>query len=172
MRATEQRRNIKARIWCRFPRDGWSDGEAVQGIAACVFDSQIPILHFYADFQAFVRQENRRHRSLREAPLASTIPGVLFFKEPVHCPFDAPEELLSKKQTNFVGIGNLGRTALFLFSSSGRGWNFFVSNRAHAEFVFCEDCRIEWNLVPISKGPARFQTHCFRAAAAVESFPL
>ena len=47
-----------------------------------------------------------------------------------------------------------------------------MSNRADAEFVFGEDCRIERNLVPISKSPSRFQTHCPRAAAAIEPFEL
>src|SRR5262249_30466648 len=114
--------------------------------------------HFYADFQTFVRQENRHHRSLREPPFAPAVAGVLFFKEPVHRPFDTLEEILSKEQTNLVRIGNLGRPAFFL-SSSRRWWNFFVSNRADTEFVFGENCRIERNLVPISKGPSCFQTH-------------
>jgi hypothetical protein len=55
-------------------------------------------------------------------------------------------ELLSEKQTNFVGIGNLRRTALFLllfFSSCSRGrWNFFVSNGADTEFILRKECWI------------------------------
>ena len=47
-----------------------------------------------------------------------------------------------------------------------------MSNGADTEFVFGEDCRIERNLVPISKGPSRFETHAPRAAAAIESFEL
>src|SRR4029077_6593352 len=107
----------------RFPRDGWTEHEAVHGIAAGVFRGDILIFHFYADFQTFVRQENRDHSSLREAPLAPTVAGVLFFEEPVHGPLDVLAEILCQEQTNFVGVGNLGRSALFFFSSSGRGWN-------------------------------------------------
>src|SRR5439155_15896836 len=55
--ASEQRRNIDARAWSRFPCDAWTDDESVHGIAACVFDGEILIFHFYADFQALVRQE-------------------------------------------------------------------------------------------------------------------
>src|ERR1700730_16866748 len=115
--ATEQGRDVQASLRCRFPRDGWPDGETVQRIAACIFDRQIPIFHFYADFQTLVRQENRRHRSLRETPFAATVAGVLFFKEPVHRPFDMLAEILSKEQTNFVSVGKLGWAALFLSSS-------------------------------------------------------
>ena len=116
--ATEQGRDVQASLRCRFPRDGWADGETVQRIAACIFDGQIPIFHFYADFQTLVRQENRSHGGLRETPFAPAVAGILFFKEPVHGPLDVLAEILSKEQTNFVGIGNLGRTALFLFFSS------------------------------------------------------
>src|SRR5437660_3158888 len=174
VRATEQRRNVKARTCCRFPRDCWTDGETVHGIAARVLRRDILIFHFYADFQAFVRQENRHHRSLREAPLAPTVPGVLFFKEPVHGPFDALEEILGKEKTNFVRIGNLGWSAFFLlfFSFAGRRWNFFVSNSADTEFVFGEHCWVERNLVPISQSPSGFQTPCLRAATAVKSLEL
>src|SRR5205807_10513860 len=101
------------------------------------------------------------------------VSGVLFFKEPVHRPFDALEEILRKEQTNFVGIGNCGRAALlFLSSSPLRRWNFFMSNRADPKFVFGEKCRIERNLIPISKSPSCFQTHCLRAAAAIKPFEL
>ena len=85
-------------------------------------------------------------------------------------------EILSEKQTKFVGIGNLGRSALFLllfFSSfTHRRWNFFVSNRADTEFVFGEKRWIERNFVPISKSPSCFQTHCLRAAATIEPLEL
>src|SRR5205814_10257329 len=124
--ATEQRRNVEARTCRRFPCNGWAEDETVHGIAACVFRGNILIFHFYSDFQTLVRQENWNHRSLREAPLASTVSSILFFKEPVHRPFDAIEEFLSKEQTNFVGIGNPGWAALFLLlflSSSRRGRN-------------------------------------------------
>ena len=47
-----------------------------------------------------------------------------------------------------------------------------MSNRADAEFVFGEYCRIERNLVPISKSPSCFQTHCLRAATTIKSFQL
>ena len=156
----------------RFPRDCWTDNETVHRIATRVLRCDILVFHFDADFQAFVRQENGNHRSLRETPLPPAVAGILFFKKPVHGPFDALEELLGEKQTNFVRIGNFGRAALFLLSSSRRRWNFLVSNRAHAEFVFGENRRIERNLVPISKSPARFQTHCLRAAAAIKSLKL
>src|SRR5437763_3958723 len=109
---------MKTSVRWRFPREGWAEYVAGHGSAARIFRSDVPILHFYTDFEAFVRQKNRRHSSLREPPLAATIAGVLFFKEPVHGPFDAPEEFLGEEQTNFVGIGNLGRAAFFLLSSS------------------------------------------------------
>ena len=148
----------------------------MQRIAACIFDGGILIFHFYADFQTLVRQENRSHGGLRETPFAAAIAGILFFEEPVHGPLDVLAEILGEKQTKFVGIGNFGRAALFLllfFSSfTHRRWNFFVSNRADAEFVFCEKCWIERNLVPISKSPSCFQTHCSRAAATIEPFEL
>src|SRR5207249_8147502 len=120
--------------------------------------------------------ENRRQGGLREPPFASTVASILFFKEPVHRPFDAFEEILSKEQTNFVGIGNFVWAALFLLfflsSSSWRRWNFFVSNGADTEFVFGEQCRIEGNFVPISKSPSGFQTHCLRSASTIKSFEL
>ena len=47
-----------------------------------------------------------------------------------------------------------------------------MSNRADTEFVFGKYCRVERNLVPISKSPSCFQTHCLRAAAAIKSFEL
>src|SRR5436309_4086610 len=47
-----------------------------------------------------------------------------------------------------------------------------MSNSADAEFVFGEECWIKRNLVPISKSPSRFQTHCLRAAATIKSFEL
>ena len=47
-----------------------------------------------------------------------------------------------------------------------------MSNGADAEFVFGEDCRIERNLVPISKGPSCFETHRLHAATAIKSFEL
>ncbi len=113
---------------------------------------------------------------LRETPFPSAIARIFFFEEPVHGPLDVLAEILGEEQTNFVGVGNFGRAALFLllfFSSfSHRRRNFFVSNRADAEFVFGEECWIERNLVPISKSPSRFQTHCLRAAATIESFEL
>src|SRR5262249_6224426 len=143
-----------------------------QRITARVFRSDILIFHFDANFQAFVRQKNRRHRSLRETPFAPAVASIFFFKEPVHCPFDASEELLGKKQPDFVRVGDLGRTALFFLSSARRRWNFFVSNRADTEFVFGENCRVERNLVPISKGPPRFETHASRSAAAIKSLEL
>src|SRR5213078_2928862 len=61
---------------------------------------------------------------------------------------------------------------LFLSSSPLRRWNFFMSNRADPKFVFGEKCRIERNLIPISKSPSCFQTHCLRAAAAIKSLKL
>ena len=135
----------------------------MQRIAPCIFDGGILILHFYADFQTLVRQENRSHGGLRETPFPSAIAGILFFEEPVHGPLDVLAEILGEEQTKFVGIGNFGRASLFLllfFSSfTHRRCNFFMSNRADAEFVFCEKGWIEWNLVPISKSPSRFQTH-------------
>src|SRR5207249_8093649 len=139
------------------PREGRTNDEAVQWIAARVFRGDILIFHFDADFQALVRQENGSHDSLREAPLAPTVAGIFFFEKPVHGPFKSPGEFLSKKQTKFVGIGNLGWSAFFLLFSlpsfpRGR-WNFFMSNGANAEFVFCEYCRVERNLVPIRKRP-------------------
>src|SRR5262249_20620796 len=56
--------------------------------------------------------------------------------------------------------------------SSGRRWNFFVSNGADAKFVFGENRRVQRNLVPISKSPSRFETHGLRATTAIKSFPL
>ena len=160
----------------RFPRESWADDETVQRIAARVFGRDIFIFHFYADFQTLVRQENRSHNSLREAPLATAVAGIFFFEKPVHGPFKSPGEFLSEEQTKFIGIWNLGRSAFFLlffFSSCSRGrWHFFMSNGANAEFVFREECWIERNLVPISKSPSCFKTHCLRSAAAVESFEL
>src|SRR5215831_6209033 len=117
----------------------------MQRIAACIFDGQILIFHFQADFQTLVRQENRSHRSLREAPLAPPIAGIFFFEEPVHRPFDTSEKFLSEKQAYFVGIWNLGRTTLLLLSSSWGRRHFFMPNGADSEFVFGEDCWIERN---------------------------
>src|SRR5262249_3002228 len=159
---------VQSSLRGRFPRDCWTEHEAVHGIAACVFRRDILIFHFYADFQAFVRQENRRQCRLRETPFTSAIAGILLFKKPVHGPFDSFEEILREKQTNFVGIGNLGWAALLFFSCRCRRWNFFVSNGADAEFVLREDCWIERDLVPIRKGPACFQTHCLHTTTAIE----
>src|SRR5437016_2510731 len=134
--ASEQRRNIDARAWSRFPCDAWTDDESVNGIAARVFDGEILIFHFYADFQTLVRQENGSHGALREAPFAAAVAGILLFEEPVHGPLKALAEILGEEQTKFVGIGNLGRSALFFFSLSRRRWrSFFVSNSSDTEFV-------------------------------------
>src|SRR5437899_525448 len=171
--AAEQGRDIQASLRCRFPRDCWTDDKTVHGIAPCVFDGEIFIFHFYADFQALVRQENGSHDALREAPFAAAVAGILLFEEPVHGPLKALAEILGEEQTKFVGIGNLGRSALFFFSLSSRRWrSFFMSNRADTEFVFCKECWIERNLVPISKSPSCFQTHCLRAATTIKSFEL
>ncbi len=127
VRAAKQRRDVQASLRRRFPRDGWTDCKAVYGIAARILRRDIPIFHFYSDFRAFVRHENGCQRSLREAPLAPTVAGVLFFKEAVHGPFNALEEILGKEQTDFIGVRDLWRAALFLFSSSRRRRNFFMS---------------------------------------------
>src|SRR6266496_4836833 len=124
-RASEQRRNIDARVLSRFPCDCWTDDETVHGIAACVFDGEILILHFYADFQSLVGQENGSHGALGEAPFAAAVAGVLFFEEPVHGPFHALAEILGEEQTKFVSIGNFGGSALFLLSLSRRRWRPF-----------------------------------------------
>src|SRR6266487_1849053 len=171
--ASEQRRNIDARVLSRFPCDCWTDDETVHGIAACLFDGEILILHFYADFQTLVGQENGSHGALGEAPFAAAVAGVLFFEEPVHGPLNALAEILGEKQTKFVGIGNFGRPAFFLlFFFRWRRWTFFVSNSADTEFVFGEECWIERDLVPISKSPSCFETHCLRAATTIKSFEL
>src|SRR5438552_1415974 len=171
--AAEQGRDIQASLRCRFPRDCWTDDKTVHGIAACVFDGEILIFHFYADFQALVGQENGSHDALGEAPFAAAVAGVLFFEEPVHGPLKALAGILGEEQTKFVGIGNLGRSALFLLSLSRRRWrSFFMTNRADTEFVFCKECWIERNLVPIGKSPSCFQTHRLRAATAIKSFEL
>src|SRR4029453_2809513 len=173
LRATEQRRNVKARTCCRFPCKGWTDHKSVLGIAACVFDGEILILHFQADFQALVRQENGSHDALGEAPFAAAIAGVLFFEEPVHGPLNVLAEILGEEQAKFVGIGNLGRSALFLFFFFLWWWrSFFVSNSADTEFVFGEERWIERNVVPLSKSPSCFYAHCFRAPSTFKSFEL
>src|SRR6266480_4555142 len=155
--AAEQGRDIQASLRCRFPRDGWTDDKSVHGIAACVFDGEILIFHFYADFQTLVRQENGSHGALGETPFAAAVAGVLLFEEPVHGPLKALAEILGEEQTKFVGIGNFGRATLFLlFFSRWRRWTFFVSNRADTQFVFGEECWIERHLVPISKSPPCF----------------
>src|SRR6266550_744813 len=170
--ASEQRRNIDARAWSRFPCDAWTDDESVNGIAARVFDGEILIFHFYANFQTLVRQENGSHGALGEAPLAAAVAGVLFFEEPVHGPFHVLAKILGQQKPKFVGIGDLWRSTFFLLSAGRRGWNFFVSNSADTEFVFGEECWIERNLVPISKSPSCFQTYRPRATTTVESFEL
>src|SRR6266566_4392317 len=171
--AAEQWRDIQASLRCRFPRNGRTDDETVHGIAACVFDGEILILHFYADFQSLVGQENGSHGALGEAPFAAAVAGVLFFEEPVHGPLNALAEILGEKQTKFVGIGNFGRPVFFLlFFFRWRRWTFFVSNSADTEFVFGEECWIERDLVPISKSPSCFQTYRPRATTTVESFEL
>src|SRR5437773_7780936 len=171
--AAEQGRDIQASLRCRFPRDCWTDDKTVHEIAACVFDGEILIFHFYADFQTLVRQENGSHDALGEAPFAAAVAGVLLFEEPVHGPLKALAEILGEEQTKFVGIGNFGRSALFLlFFSRRRRWTFFVSNSADTEFVFGEECWIKRNLVPISKSPSCFQTHCLCAATTIKSFEL
>src|SRR5437870_3423082 len=170
----EQRRDIQASLRRRFPCHGWTDDKTVQGIATCVFDGEIFIFHFYADFQALVRQKNGSHGALGKAPLAAAVAGVLFFEEPVHGPFHVLAKILGQQQAEFVGIGNFGRATFFFLSSrSRRRWRcFFVTNRADTEFVFGEECWIERNLVPIRKSPSCFQTHCLRAATAIKSFEL
>src|SRR6266568_4995753 len=171
--AAEQGRDIQASLRCRFPRDGWTDDKSVHGIAACVFDGEILIFHFYADFQTLVRQENRHHGALREAPFATAVAGILFFEEPVHGPLNALAKILGEEQTKFVGIWNFWRTALFLlFFSSRRRRSFFVSNPADTEFIFGEECWIERNLIPIGKSPSYFYAHCFRTPTTVKSFEL
>src|SRR6266487_5641907 len=171
--AAEQWRDIQASLRCRFPRNGRTDDETVHGIAACVFDGEILILHFYADFQTLVGQENGSHGALGEAPFAAAVAGVLFFEEPVHGPLNALAEILGEKQTKFVGIGNFGRPAFFLlFFFRWRRWTFFVSNSADTEFVFGEECWIERDLVPISKSPSCFETHRLRTATTIKSFEL
>src|SRR6266480_2543979 len=155
--ASEQRRNVDARVLSRFPCNGWTDDKTVQGIPARVFDGEILIFHFYADFQALVRQEDGSHGALGEAPFAAAVAGVLFFEEPVHGPLNALAEILGEEQTKFVGIGNFGRSAFFLlFFFRWRRWTFFVSNSADTEFVFGEECWVERNLVPIGKSPSCF----------------
>jgi hypothetical protein len=148
----------------------------VQRVAASVFNGDILIFHFYADFQTLIRQENRHHRSLREAPFPSAIARIFFFEKPVHGPLDVLSEILSEEQSKFVGIWNFWRTALFFLfffaSFTHRRCNFFVSNGADAEFILGEECRIQGDLIPISKRPSRFQTDCLRAAAAIEPFEL
>src|SRR5205809_2115127 len=52
--AAEQRRNIHASLRRRFPCDGRTYDENILGIAARVFNGEISIFHFYADFQALV----------------------------------------------------------------------------------------------------------------------
>src|SRR6266403_957032 len=118
--ATEQGRDVYASLRGRFPRDGWADGETVQRIAPCIFDGQIPIFHFYSDFQTLVGQENGSHDALGKTPFAAAL-----------------AEILGEEQTKFVGIGNFGWSALFLlFSSRWWRWTFFVPNSADTEFVF------------------------------------
>ena len=128
----------------------------MHGIAACVFDGEILIFHFYADFQALVRQENGSHGALGEAPFAAAVAGVLFFEEPVHGPFHVLAKILGQQEPKFVGIGDLWRSTFFLLFAGRRGWTFFVSNSADTEFVFGEECWIERNLVPIGKSPSCF----------------
>ena len=125
-------------------------------------------------FRRSLGKRTGSHRGLRETPLAATVAGILFFEEPVHGPLDVLAEILREEQTNFVGIGNFwaARFFFFLFSSPWRRWNFFVSNSADTEFVFREESWIERNLVPISKSPSCFQTHCLHAATAIKSFQL
>src|SRR5437867_1741114 len=52
--AAEQGRNIHASLRRRFPCDGRTYDENILGIAARVFNGEISIFHFYADFQALV----------------------------------------------------------------------------------------------------------------------
>ncbi len=95
--AAEQGRDVHASLRCRFPCDGWTDDKTVQGIATCVFDGEIFIFHFYADFQTLVRQENGSHGALGEAPFAAAVAGILFFQEPVHRPFHALAKILGEE---------------------------------------------------------------------------
>src|ERR1051326_621669 len=171
VRDAKQRGDVEPSLRTRFPRDGWADGETVHGIAACVLRCDIPVFHFYSDLQILVTEQNRRYSSLGKTPFTPPVAGVLFFEEPVHGPFDAFEKILCEKQTQFIRIGNFGRTALFLFFSASRRWrNFFMSDGADAELILGEQRRIERNLVPISQSPSCFQTHGLRTAATVEAF--
>src|ERR1043166_1078534 len=174
--SAEQWRNIQPSLRCGFPRNRRPDHEAVERIAACLFCGDILVFHLHTDFETLIGQQNWSHDSLGESPFAAAVAGILFFEEPVHGPLNALAEILGEEQTKLVSIGNFGRAPFFFlllsFFSSWSRWNFFVSNRADTEFVFSEECRIKWNLVPICKSPSCFETHCLRAATAIESFEL
>ena len=111
-------------------------------IASGIFDTEIFILHFHTYFEPFLFQQNRKGRALSEPPFSAAIASILFFEEPVHGPFDAITKILRKQEPKFVGIGHLGRAALF-FLFARRGWGpFFMSNSPDAKLILREQGRI------------------------------
>jgi hypothetical protein len=83
-------------------------------------------------------------------------------------------EILGEEQAKFVGIGNLGRSALFLllFFFFWRRRSLFVANGSDTKFVFGEERWIERNLVPLSKSPSCFYAYCRRAPSTFKSLEL
>src|SRR5215472_10993852 len=97
VRAAKQRRDVETSLGCRFPRHCWTEHKAIDGIPARILRGDVPVLHFYAEFKSFVRQQNRHHRSLRKTPLSTPVTRILFFKKPVHGPLDVLADVLSEK---------------------------------------------------------------------------
>src|SRR5205085_8763081 len=126
--AAEQSRNIRASVF-RCPKSrSWSNHKAVLWITARVFDGEILVLHFDADFQLLVRQQNWHAHALSESPFPAAITGILLFEEQIGRPFDAFTEILRQQETKLICIRDFGRSALFLlFFPWRRWWSFFMA---------------------------------------------
>jgi hypothetical protein len=114
---TEDLQLIKgtSRLRRRFPPDAWTDAQRVLGIAACVFDGEIFVLHFHPRREALVRKEKRHLDGLRETPLTPAIPADFVLEKGVECPVDALDDFLRKQQPKLVGIGPVRLHRCFLF---------------------------------------------------------
>src|SRR5947209_8419481 len=98
-----------------------------------------------------MKNVDRGDDAVGNAPLASAIATDFLLEECVHCPFDSVEKIFGKQESQFVGIGNvfaLIKTAGSEFTSRRRR-PFVMQNVAGADFVFGENCRVQWDLVPI-----------------------
>src|SRR5438270_3002076 len=98
-----------------------------------------------------MKNVDRRDDAVGNAPLAPAISAHFLLEKCVHCPFDFVEKIFRKQESQFVGIGNvfaLVKTARSEFTSRRRR-PFVMQNVAGADLVFGENCRVQWDLVPI-----------------------